>query len=87
MLPPSSSHALLINLRADASHIASLRDNLAKPFPLPTLETAIDNLNRAKDAGWSHLDWSALSLPIRQDAGLEPFKEGTDDGKMAPPSM
>jgi hypothetical protein len=73
--------------RPDASHIASLRDDLENPFPLPTLETATANLTRAKDLGLSHLDWSALSLPMRQDAKLSLFKEGTDEGKKPPPPM
>ncbi|RSH87341.1 hypothetical protein EHS25_003250 [Saitozyma podzolica] len=71
----------------DASHIASLRDDLENPFPLPTLETATANLTRAKDLGLSHLDWSALSLPMRQDAKLSLFKEGTDEGRKPPPPM
>jgi hypothetical protein len=40
-----------------------------------------------KSQGLSHLDWSALVLPIRQDAKLPLFKEGTDEGEKAPPPM
>jgi hypothetical protein len=36
---------------------------------------------KAVDLGAENLDWSALSIAARTEAGLEPFKEGTDNGK------
>ena len=36
---------------------------------------------KAVDLGAENLDWSALSIAARAEAGLEPFKEGTDNGK------
>jgi hypothetical protein len=51
---------------------------------MPTIERAKANLERARDMGAGALDWSALAVPLRVDAGLEPFRPGTDEGKKAP---
>jgi hypothetical protein len=51
---------------------------------VPTIERAKQSLLRAKELGADGLDWAALAVTARVEAGLEPFKEGTDNGKKAP---
>lgn len=48
---------------------------------MPTIERAQQNLLKAQEMGSGHLDWSSMAAVARMDAGLEPFREGTDDGK------
>ena len=62
----------------------SLADGLDHPVPLPTLDRAVENIKRAKEIGGAEYDWSALAIGPRIDAGLEPFREGTDKGKKLP---
>lgn len=66
--------------------MASLRDNLAQPLPLPTLEKCMENMQKALDlqeGNGKEMDWSSLSVITRKDGGLEAFKEGSDRGRKA----
>jgi len=54
------------------------------PVPLPTLDRAIANMKRAKEIGGDGYDWGVLAVCSRVDAGLPPFREGTDNGKKVP---
>ena len=62
----------------------SLGEDFGTPTAVPTIERAKQGLLRAKDLGAESLDWSALAVTARVDAGLQPFKEGTDNGRKPP---
>lgn len=68
----------------DAWLMQSLAEGLDHPVPLPTLERAIENLKRAKESYGADYDWSVLATGARIDAGLDPFKPGTENGKKLP---
>ncbi|WVF71494.1 hypothetical protein IAT40_006300 [Kwoniella sp. CBS 6097] len=65
----------------DARNMLSLGSDLGHPTPLPTVELALKNMERAKEIGGPSQDWSALSIVLREQAGLEPFREGTNNGQ------
>lgn len=68
---------------SDAGHILSLAPEMGLSVSLPTIERAKKNLERARDEGHGDLDWAALASVVRADAGLPPFREGTDKGKQS----
>ncbi len=41
---------------------------------MPSIASAKDHLDRAKAIGGQDLDWCALAIAAREDAGLRPFK-------------
>ncbi|OCF36815.1 hypothetical protein I316_01411 [Kwoniella heveanensis BCC8398] len=65
----------------DARNMLSLGSDLGHPCSLPTVELALKNMERAKEIGGPSQDWSALSIVLREQAGLEPFREGTNNGQ------
>jgi len=65
----------------DAKHILSLGEDMGHPCPVPTIERAVQNLNRAKEIGGPGLDWSSLAIATREQAGLEPFRAESKQGK------
>ncbi|ORY26971.1 NAD binding domain of 6-phosphogluconate dehydrogenase-domain-containing protein [Naematelia encephala] len=65
----------------DANHILSLGQDMGHPCPVPTIERAVKNLNRAKEIGGPGMDWSSLAIAQRESVGLEPFRPGSDQGK------
>ncbi|WVQ99436.1 hypothetical protein IAU59_006571 [Kwoniella sp. CBS 9459] len=65
----------------DARNMLSLGSDLGHPCSLPTVELALKNMERAKEIGGPSQDWSALSVVLREQAGLEPFREGTNNGQ------
>lgn len=65
----------------DAGHMLSLGEEMGHPVALPTIERAKASLLKAVELGAESLDWSAASAAARLEAGLEPFREGTDGGK------
>ena len=69
---------------ADASYILAMGEELGHPVNLPTIQRAQANLNKVKDEGGASLDWSAMAAAERENAGLGPWREGTDGGKAGP---
>lgn len=65
----------------DAGHMLSLGEECGHPVELPTIQRAKDSLLKVTEMGGENLDWSALAVAARMHAGLEPFKDGTDEGK------
>ena len=61
----------------------SLAEGAAHPVPLPTLDRAMASMKRVQELG-GDLDWGALTVASRMDAGLEPFRPGTDNGNKQP---
>ena len=54
---------------------------MGHPLSVPTIVRAKENLLKVQGMGGGDLDWSALAAGVRKDAGLEPFRDGTDQGK------
>ncbi|WWC70021.1 uncharacterized protein I206_103965 [Kwoniella pini CBS 10737] len=65
----------------DARNMISLGSDLGHPVSLPTIERAKDNMERSKELGGKDQDWSSLAAAVREQAGLEPYREGTNGGK------
>ncbi|KAE8537848.1 hypothetical protein D1P53_005909 [Cryptococcus gattii VGV] len=65
----------------DARNIMTLGADLGHPCPLPTIQRAHDNLERAKELGGSDQDWSALAVAVREQAGFSPYREGMNHGQ------
>ncbi|WVQ80762.1 hypothetical protein IAT38_002867 [Cryptococcus sp. DSM 104549] len=65
----------------DANNMLSLGADLGHPCPLPTIQRAKDNMERAKEIGGAAQDWAALTAAVREQAGFEPYREGTNGGK------
>ncbi|ORX36641.1 hypothetical protein BD324DRAFT_651127 [Kockovaella imperatae] len=65
----------------DATYILSMGEELGHPVNLPTIERARNNLSTLKDEGLGHFDWSSIASTERKNAGLPPWREGTNDGK------
>jgi hypothetical protein len=67
----------------DVRHILSLREGLARPLPLPTLERVEANFSKAKnlrDGTGGSLGVESLSAIIRLEGGMPAFKQGSDLG-------
>lgn len=60
--------------RPDANNILGVGASLGKPVPMPTIEIAKKNMERAAELGGKDMDWSSLSAVLRENAGLPPFK-------------
>ncbi|WRT66403.1 uncharacterized protein IL334_003359 [Kwoniella shivajii] len=65
----------------DARNMISLGSDLGHPVSLPTIERAKSNMERAKELSGPSQDWSALAAAVREQAGLEPYREGTNNGQ------
>jgi hypothetical protein len=65
----------LLTPSSDARNILSVGADLGHPVPLPTIEIAKKNMERAVELGGSDLDWSSLSGALREGAGLPAFKK------------
>ncbi|WWC62000.1 uncharacterized protein I303_104587 [Kwoniella dejecticola CBS 10117] len=65
----------------DARNMISLGTDLGHPVSLPTIERAKANMERAKEIGGKDQDWSSLAIAIREQAGLQPYRDGTNGGK------
>jgi len=65
----------------DARNILSLGADMGHACPVPTIERALSNLDRAKEIGGAGMDWSSLAIALREQAGLTPFRPGSDEGK------
>lgn len=65
----------------DARNMMTLGADLGHPCPLPTVQRAHDNLERAKELGGSDQDWSALAVAVREQAGFSPYREGMNHGQ------
>ncbi|KAL7418786.1 hypothetical protein Q5752_006469 [Cryptotrichosporon argae] len=65
----------------NARNILSLGADLGHPCPVPTIERALGNMERAKTIGGPDMDWSSLAIAAREQAGLEPFREGATGGQ------
>lgn len=61
-------------LTSDANNILGVGASLGKPVPMPTIEIAKENMERAAELGGKDMDWSSLSAALREKAGLPPFK-------------
>ncbi|WVR07075.1 hypothetical protein IAU60_004114 [Kwoniella sp. DSM 27419] len=57
----------------DARNMLCLGADLGHPCPVPTIERALSNMQRAKEIAGADKDWSALSVAVREQAGLEPL--------------
>ncbi|WVN88354.1 uncharacterized protein L203_103560 [Cryptococcus depauperatus CBS 7841] len=64
----------------DARNMLSLGADLGHPCPLPTIQRAHDNLQRARELGGPKQDWSALAAAVREQAGFPPYRgdKGSD---------
>ncbi|WWC89297.1 uncharacterized protein L201_004218 [Kwoniella dendrophila CBS 6074] len=66
----------------DARNMISLgKDLTGKQVPLPTIELAKKNMERSKELGGPSQDWSSLAVAVREQAGLQPYREGTNNGQ------
>ncbi|ODN82056.1 hypothetical protein L202_02372 [Cryptococcus amylolentus CBS 6039] len=59
----------------DARNMLSLGADLGHPCPLPTIQRAHDNLERAQELGGPNQDWASLSAAVREQAGFTPYRE------------
>ncbi|RSH94967.1 hypothetical protein EHS25_000052 [Saitozyma podzolica] len=59
----------------DARNILSLGEDFGRPLNLPTIELAKQHLERAQELCGNDVDWSALSVAVRERAGMEPFRQ------------
>ncbi|WVW83946.1 hypothetical protein I302_105969 [Kwoniella bestiolae CBS 10118] len=65
----------------DARNMLALGEDLGHPVSLPTIELAMKNMERSKELGGNDQDWSALAAAVREANGLEPYREGTNNGQ------
>ncbi|WWC96577.1 hypothetical protein V866_003445 [Kwoniella sp. B9012] len=61
-------------LEADARNILSLGEDFGKRVSMPTIELAKKHLERAEELCGEDVDWSALAVALREQAGLAPFR-------------
>ncbi|KGB75866.2 hypothetical protein CNBG_1704 [Cryptococcus deuterogattii R265] len=60
----------------DARNALSLGADFGRPVSMPTIELAKKHLERAEELCGNNVDWSALAIALREQAGLEPFRAG-----------
>lgn len=60
----------------DARNALSLGADFGRPVSMPTIELAKRHLERAEELCGNDVDWSALAIVLREQAGLEPFRAG-----------
>ncbi|WVQ90153.1 hypothetical protein IAS59_003930 [Cryptococcus gattii] len=60
----------------DARNALSLGADFGRPVSMPTIELAKKHLERAEELCGNDVDWSALAIALREQAGLEPFRAG-----------
>ncbi|RXK38283.1 hypothetical protein M231_04456 [Tremella mesenterica] len=64
----------------DCRHILSLGSDANPPVKLPLLEMAADNMRQAAEIDPT-LDWSAMSIILRRNAGLHLFSKASEEDK------
>lgn len=63
--------------RVDARNALALGADFGHPVNLPTIALAIKHLERAEELLGNDVDWSALAVALREDAGLNPCRKVT----------
>ncbi|KAK4687829.1 hypothetical protein P7C73_g2285, partial [Tremellales sp. Uapishka_1] len=76
----SSAGFPLYGAMKDVRHILSLDPD----FKMPTMERVLVNMEKGVELGGDKMDGSSIAAVMRQENGLEPFKEGSDGGKSKP---
>ncbi|RSH78698.1 uncharacterized protein EHS24_002427 [Apiotrichum porosum] len=61
----------------DARNALTLGADFGHPVNLPTIALATKHLERAEELCGNDVDWSALAVALREDAGLNPFRKVT----------